>query len=152
MYTVGSIVGTGQVGSIWPRGTVVLRSVIVPGFGGTNVVEVVVVGGKVVVVVVVGKVEPEGSVESTEGTVTGGAKVGGGTVIAELKQSVPGRYKRMPKRRLGTGVAKTLLGRPAWAASMAAFHIRAGKVPPWTRGTPTATNSGMLFIGKYKSG
>ena len=152
MYTVGSIVGTGQVGSIWPRGTVVLRSVIVPGFGGTNVVEVVVVGGKVVVVVVVGKVEPEGSVESIEGTVTGGAKVGGGKVDAELKQSVPGRYKRMPKRRLGTGVAKTLLGRPAWAASMAAFHIRAGKVPPWTRGTPTATNSGMLFIGKYKSG
>ncbi len=35
---------------------------IVPGFGGTKVVEVVVVGGKVVVVVVVvvGKVEPEG--------------------------------------------------------------------------------------------
>jgi hypothetical protein len=133
---------------------VVLRSVIVPGFGGTKVVDVVVVGGKVVVVVVVvgGKVEPEGSVESTEGTVTGGAKVDGGTVVAELKQSVPGRYKRMPKRRLGTGVTKTLLGRPTRAASMVAFHIRAGKVPPWTRGTPTATNSGMLFIGKYKSG
>ena len=131
-----------------------LRSVIVPGFGGTKVVEVVVVGGKVVVVVVVvvGKVEPEGSVESTEGTVTGGAKVNGGTVVAELKQSVPGRYKRMPKRGLGAGVAKTLLGRPAWAASMAAFHMRDGKVPPRTRGTPTATNSGMLFIGKYKSG
>jgi len=131
---------------------VVLRSVIVPGFGGTKVVEVVVVGGKVVVVVVVGKVEPEGSVESTEGTVTGGAKVDGGTVVAELKQSVPGKYKRIPKRELGAGVAKTLLGRPAWAASMAAFHMRDGKVPPWTRGTPTATNSGMSFIGKYKSG
>ena len=127
---------------------------IVPGFGGTKVVEVVVVGGKVVVVVVVvvGTVDPEGSVESTEGTVTGGAKVGGGTVVAELKQSVPGRYKRMPKRRFGTGVAKTLLGRPAWAASMVAFQIRDGKVPPMTLGTPTATNSGMLFIGKYKSG
>ena len=127
-----------------------LRSVIVPGFGGTNVVEVVVVGGKVVVVG--GTVEPEGSVESTEGTVTGGAKVDGGTVVAELKQSVPGKYKRIPKRELGVGVAKTLLGRPAWAASMAAFHMRDGKVPPWTRGTPTATNSGMSFIGKYKSG
>jgi len=60
-------VGTGQVGSTTPRGTVVLRSVIVPGMGGTSVVVVVVV----LVVVVVGTVVAVGST----GTVSVGAEV-----------------------------------------------------------------------------
>ena len=68
MYSAGSIVGTGQFGSTTPRGTVVLRSVIAPGTGGTSVVEVVDV---VVLVVVVGTVVAVGST----GTVSVGVEV-----------------------------------------------------------------------------
>ena len=60
--------GTGQFGSTTPRGTVVLRSVIAPGTGGTSVVEVVDV---VVLVVVVGTVVAVGST----GTVSVGVEV-----------------------------------------------------------------------------
>ena len=64
--------GTGQVGSTTPRGTVVLRLVIEPGMGGTSVVVVVVVLVVVVlVVVVVGTVVAVGST----GTVSVGAEV-----------------------------------------------------------------------------
>ena len=61
--------GTGQVGSTTPRGTVVLRSVIAPGIGGTSVV--VVVDVVVLVVVVVGTVVAVGST----GTVSVGVDV-----------------------------------------------------------------------------
>lgn len=103
MYSEGSIVGTGQVGSTTPRGTVVLRSVITPGTGGTKVVEVVLV---VVLVVVVGTVVAVGS----PGTVTGGDVVAVGGAVTGVKQSVPGKYKRIELRGLAGGVEKNVAG------------------------------------------
>ena len=103
MYSEGSIVGTGQVGSTTPRGTVVLRSVITPGTGGTKVVEVVLV---VVLVVVVGTVVAVGS----PGTVTGGDVVAVGGAVTGVKQSVPGKYKRIEPRGLAGGVEKNVAG------------------------------------------
>ena len=103
MYSEGSIVGTGQVGSTTPRGTVVLRSVITPGTGGTKVVEVVLV---VVLVVVVGTVVAVGS----PGTDTGGDVVAVGGAVTGVKQSVPGKYKRIELRGLAGGVEKNVAG------------------------------------------
>ena len=103
MYSEGSIVGTGQAGSTTPLGTVVLRSVITPGAGGTKVVEVVLV---VVLVVVVGTVVAVGS----PGTVTGGDVVAVGGAVTGVKQSVPGKYKRIELRELAGGVEKNVAG------------------------------------------
>jgi hypothetical protein len=103
VYSEGSIVGTGQVGSTTPLGTVVLRSVITPGAGGTKVVEVVLV---VVLVVVVGTVVAVGS----PGTVTGGDVVSVGGAVTGVKQSVPGKYKRIELRGLAGGVEKNVAG------------------------------------------
>ena len=103
MYSEGSIVGTGQVGSTTPRGTVVLRSVITPGTGGTKVVEVVLV---LVLVVVVGTVVSVGS----PGTVATGDVVAVGGAVTGVKQSVPGKYKRIELRGLAGGVEKNVAG------------------------------------------
>ena len=103
MYSAGSIVGTGHVGSTTPLGTVVLRFVITPGTGGTKVVEVVLV---VVLVVVVGTVVAVGS----PGTVTGGDVVAVGGAVTGVKQSVPGKYKRIELRGLAGGVEKNVAG------------------------------------------
>ena len=103
MYSAGSIVGTGHVGSTTPLGTVVLRFVITPGTGGTKVVEVVLV---VVLVVVVGTVVAVGS----PGTVTGGDVVAVGGAVTGVKQSVPGKYKRIEPRGLAGGVEKNVAG------------------------------------------
>jgi len=104
VYSEGSIVGTGQAGSTTPLGTVVLRSVITPGAGGTKVVEVVLV--VVLVVVVVGTVVAVGS----PGTVTGGDVVAVGGAVTGVKQSVPGKYKRIELRGLAGGVEKNVAG------------------------------------------
>ena len=117
-----------------------------PGAGGTKVVEVVLV--VVLVVVVVGTVVTVGS----PGTVATGDVVAVGGAVTGVKQSVPGKYKRIALRELAGGVAKKVAGWPTRAASIAAFQIRDGKVPPITFGTPTATNSGIPTIGKYLSG
>lgn len=132
------------MGSTCPRGIVVLMSVITPGRGTTvvlvvvDVVDVVVDGASVVdtvgsagVVVAVGVVP---------GTVTG------------VGQSDSGRYNRIASRGFAGGVGNNVAGRPAKAPSMVAFQMRAGKVPPITRSTPAATNSGMSFMGRYRSG
>jgi hypothetical protein len=103
VYSAGSIVGTGHVGSTTPLGTVVLRFVITPGTGGTKVVEVVLV---VVLVVVVGTVVAVGS----PGTVTGGDVVAVGGAVTGVKQSVPGKYKRIEPRGLAGGVEKNVAG------------------------------------------
>ena len=101
------------------------------------VVDVVVVGATVVDAVgSVGVVEAVGIV----GTVTGAG------------QSDSGRYKRIGSRGFAGGVGNKVAGRPANAASMVAFQMRAGNVPPITRSTPAATNSGMSFMGRYRSG
>mgnify|MGYP007090732542 FL=1 len=81
----------------------VLRSVITPGTGGTKVVEVVLV---VVLVVVVGTVVAVGS----PGTVTGGDVVAVGGAVTGVKQSVPGKYKRIELRGLAGGVEKNVAG------------------------------------------
>ena len=94
--------GTGQVGSTTPLGTVVLRSVIAPGTGGTSVVEVVVV----LVVVVVGTVVTVGSA----GTVSVGVEVSVGGAVTGVKQSVPGKYRRIDARGLADGVGKKVAG------------------------------------------
>lgn len=137
--------GTGQVGSTTPRGTVVLRSVITPGMGGTSVVEVVDV---VVLVVVVGTVVAVGSA----GTVAVGVDVWVGGAVIGVKQSFPGKYRRIDARVFAGGVGKKVAGWPTRAASIVAFQMRDGKVPPTTLSTPTAKNSGILTIGKYLSG
>lgn len=103
MYSAGSIVGTGHVGSTTPLGTVVLRFVIAPGTGGTKVVEVVLV---VVLVVVVGTVVSVGS----PGTVATGDVVAVGGAVTGVKQSVPGKYKRIEPRGLAGGVEKNVAG------------------------------------------
>jgi hypothetical protein len=103
VYSAGSIVGTGHVGSTTPLGTVVLRFVIAPGTGGTKVVEVVLV---VVLVVVVGTVVPVGS----PGTVATGDVVAVGGAVTGVKQSVPGKYKRIEPRGLAGGVEKNVAG------------------------------------------
>ena len=92
------------MGSTTPLGTVVLRSVIAPGTGGTNVVVVVVV--VVLVVVVVGTVVAVGST----GTVSAGIEVSVGGAVTGVKQSVPGRYNRMEGLTLMGGVAKKVAG------------------------------------------
>jgi hypothetical protein len=117
-----------------------------PGRGGTKVVEVVLVVE--LVVVVVGTVVAVGS----PGTVTTGDVVSVGGAVTGVKQSVPGRYKRIAPRGLAGGVGKKVAGWPTSAASMVAFQIRDGNVPPTTLSTPTARNSGILTIGKYRSG
>ena len=101
MYSAGSIVGTGHVGSTTPLGTVVLRFVIAPGTGGTKVVEVV-----LVLVVVVGTVVSVGS----PGTVATGDVVAVGGAVTGVKQSVPGKYKRIEPRGLAGGVEKNVAG------------------------------------------
>ena len=103
MYSAGSIVGTGHVGSTTPLGTVVLRFVIAPGTGGTKVVEVVLV---LVLVVVVGTVVSVGS----PGTVATGDVVAVGGAVTGVKQSVPGKYKRIELRGLAGGVEKNVAG------------------------------------------
>lgn len=103
MYSAGSIVGTGHVGSTTPLGTVVLRFVIAPGTGGTKVVEVVLV---LVLVVVVGTVVSVGS----PGTVATGDVVAVGGAVTGVKQSVPGKYKRIEPRGLASGVEKNVAG------------------------------------------
>ena len=103
MYSAGSIVGTGHVGSTTPLGTVVLRFVIAPGTGGTKVVEVVLV---LVLVVVVGTVVSVGS----PGTVSTGDVVAVGGAVTGVKQSVPGKYKRIEPRGLAGGVEKNVAG------------------------------------------
>lgn len=103
MYSAGSIVGTGHVGSTTPLGTVVLRFVIAPGTGGTKVVEVVLV---LVLVVVVGTVVSVGS----PGTVATGDVVAVGGAVTGVKQSVPGKYKRIEPRGLAGGVEKNVAG------------------------------------------
>ena len=103
MYSAGSIVGTGHVGSTTPLGTVVLRFVIAPGTGGTKVVEVVLV---LVLVVVVGTVVSVGS----PGTVATGDVVAVGGAVTGVKQSVPGKYKRIEPRGLAGGVEKKVAG------------------------------------------
>jgi len=117
-----------------------------PGRGGTKVVEVVLV--VVLVVVVVGTVVAVGS----PGTVTGGDVVAVGGAVTGVKQSVPGRYSRIDGRGLAGGVGKKVAGWPTRAASIVAFQIRDGNVPPTTLSTPTARNSGIPTIGKYLSG
>jgi hypothetical protein len=124
---------------------VVLRLGLPPGTGGTKVVEVVLV---VVLVVVVGTVVSVGS----PGTVATGDVVAVGGAVTVVKQSVPGKYKRIGPRALAGGVEKNVAGCPKSAASIVAFQIRDGKVPPRTFGTPTATNSGISTIGRYLSG
>jgi hypothetical protein len=124
---------------------VVLMSVMTPGEGTmvvlvdvVDVVDVVVVGARVV------------DTPGSPGVVVAvGAVVGAVTTVG---QSVWGRYKRMEARAFGGGVGNNVAGLPANAPSMVAFQIRAGNVPPITRSTPAATNSGMSFIGRYKSG
>jgi len=103
VYSAGSIVGTGHVGSTTPLGTVVLRFVIAPGTGGTKVVEVVLV---LVLVVVVGTVVSVGS----PGTVATGDVVTVGGAVTGVKQSVPGKYKRIEPRGLAGGVEKNVAG------------------------------------------
>ena len=103
MYSAGSIVGTGHVGSTTPLGTVVLRFVIAPGTGGTKVVEVVLV---LVLVVVGGTVVSVGS----PGTVATGDVVAVGGAVTGVKQSVPGKYKRIEPRGLAGGVEKNVAG------------------------------------------
>ena len=103
MYSAGSIVGTGHVGSTTPLGTVVLRFVIAPGTGGTKVVEVVLV---LVLVVVVGTVVSVGS----PGTVATGDVVAVGGAVTGVKQSVPGKYKRIELRGLAGGVERNVAG------------------------------------------
>jgi hypothetical protein len=98
------MVGTGHKGSTTPRGTVVLRSVMTPGNGGTNVVVVVEV--VVLVVVVVGTVVTVGST----GTVSAGIEVAVGGAVTAVKQSVPGRYSRIEGLALTGGVAKKVAG------------------------------------------
>ena len=105
MYSAGSIVGTGHVGSTTPLGTVVLRFVIAPGTGGTKVVEVVLVL-VLVLVVVVGTVVSVGS----PGTVATGDVVAVGGAVTGVKQSVPGKYKRIEPRGLAGGVEKNVAG------------------------------------------
>ena len=81
-----------------------LRSVIAPGNGGTNVV--VVVDVVVLVVVVVGTVVAVGST----GTVSAGIEVSVGGAVTDVKQSVPGRYSRIEGLALTGGVAKNVAG------------------------------------------
>ena len=115
-----------------------------PGTGGTIVVEVVVV----LVVVVVGTVVAVGSA----GMVSLGVEVSVGGAVTGVKQSVPGKYRRIDARGLADGVGKKVAGCPTRAASIVAFQMRDGNVPPTTLSTPTAKNSGILTIGKYLSG
>lgn len=81
-----------------------LRSVIAPDAGATDVdvvVEVV-----VLVVVVVGTVVAVGST----GTVSAGIEVPVGGAVTDVKQSVPGRYSRIEGLALTGGVAKKVAG------------------------------------------
>jgi hypothetical protein len=82
---------------------VVLRFVIAPGTGGTKVDEVVLV---VVLVVVVGTVVSVGS----PSTVATGDVVAVGGAVTGVKQSVPGKYKRIEPRGLASGVEKNVAG------------------------------------------
>ena len=63
------------------------------------------------------------------------------------RHSMPGRTRRSFGLAGGGGLTQS----PAWVASSAvsvnAFQIWAGKVPPWTRGTPDASNSAMSIMG-----
>ena len=78
--------------------------VIAPGTGGTRVVEVVDV--VVLVVVVVGTVVAVGST----GTVSLGVEVSVGGAVTGVKQSVPGKYRRIDARGLADGVGKKVAG------------------------------------------
>jgi hypothetical protein len=75
---------------------------IPPGTDGTKVVEVVLV----VVLVVVGTVVSAGS----PGTVATGDVVAVGAAVTGVKQSTPGKYKRIEPRGLAGGVEKNLAG------------------------------------------
>ncbi|MFZ9565528.1 MAG: hypothetical protein ACO3AT_10155, partial [Ilumatobacteraceae bacterium] len=89
--------GNGHVGSTWPRGMVVLMSVMTPGCGAT-VLDVVVVVDVVVDVVVVETGTDVEAVGSPGTEVAVGALVG--TVIS-VGQSTWGRYKRIGVREFG---------------------------------------------------
>ena len=82
----------------------VSRSVIAPGIGGTSVV--VVVDVVVLVVVVVGTVVAVGSI----GTVSAGVEVSVGGAATGVKQSVPGKYRRIDALGLADGVGKNVAG------------------------------------------
>jgi hypothetical protein len=72
--------------------------------------------------------------------------------MARNRHSVPGRYRRTAGRVGAGGAIQSVTGSNTCAGSMYASQMRAGNVPPCTRGTPSSRNSGMRVISVYRFG